>query len=117
MTTGIFHSNIAGVSHRNSNGSDRQAYIRAYCRPGIRVELRPEPDNPHDKNAVGCWIRARAFIFFSADVQIGYLPADVCGEIARHLAKGGKADCDVAEVTGGTRGKSTLGVNIQIRKG
>lgn len=101
---------------RNSNGRERQDYILAYCKEGMRIHLRPEPDNPHDKNAVGCWITARAFIFFTADVQIGYLPAEHAGEIARYFAAGGHVDCVVTSVTGGTRDKPTLGVNIEIRK-
>jgi hypothetical protein len=80
------------------------------------IMLRREPNNPHDSNAVGVWIRARAFIFFTDDVQIGYLPAGhVADEIARHMDQGGRVDAEVSDVTGGGRGIS-LGVNLLLKK-
>lgn len=117
MTTGIFPSKVAGVTAKNSDGQPRQNYIRAFCKPGMTATLIREPNNEYDKNAVGVWIKARSLIFFTADVQIGYLNADIAPEVARHMDKGGKMLCEITEVTGGTRGKSTLGVNILLTKG
>jgi hypothetical protein len=117
MTTGTFHSKVAGVTASNLNGQSRQNYIRAFCKPGMSASLIREPDNPYDTNAVGVWIKARSLIIFTADVQIGYLKADVAPEIARYMDKGGKVSCQITEVTGGNRGKSSLGVNILLTKG
>ena len=117
MTTGIFHSKVVGVTAKNSNGQSRQSYIRRFCKPGMKVTLIREPNNEYDNNAVGVWIKARSFIFFTADVQIGYLNADIAPEIARHMDRGNKMFCEITEVTGGTHDKQTLGVNILLTKG
>lgn len=79
--------------------------------------LKREPKNPYDKNAVAVWILARAFIFFTSEVQIGYLNAEVAEEIARYLDEGGSVFGTITEVTGGVGKKPTLGVNILLRKG
>jgi hypothetical protein len=117
MTTGTFHTKVAGVSARNDNGESRQDCIRSYCRSGMRVELRREPDNPFDKNAVACWIVARPFLIFRHPLQIGYLPAEIAGEISRALAAGREVHGVITDVTGGSGKKRTLGVNLLITKG
>lgn len=109
-----FPSKVAGVSASNSNGRSRQNYIRAFCKPGMPLILKREPDNPYDKNAVAVWIKARAMLFFTAEVQIGYLSAHVAAEIADHLDNGGRARAMITEITGGSKGKPTLGVNILV---
>lgn len=81
------------------------------------VLLKREQNNPHDPNAVGVWIVARALIFFTDEAQIGYLPAGhVADEIAGHIDRGGGVHAEIADITGGERGKPTLGVNLLIRK-
>lgn len=117
MATGTFHSKVAGVTANNSDGRSRQNYIRAFCKPGMAVTLVREPNNAYDKNAVAVWIKIRSLIFFTANVQIGYLKAEVAEEIARYIDKGDHVSCQITEVTGGGRGKSSLGVNILITKG
>ena len=42
--------------------------------PGRRLALVPEPDNPHDPNAVGIWDADRR-------VQAGYVPGEVAPEL------------------------------------
>jgi hypothetical protein len=116
MTTGTFHSKVAGVSELNSDGSNRQKYINAFARSATPLILKREPNNPYDSNAVAVWLKARALLFFTSDVQIGYLSAEVAGEIARYLDKGGTVSATITEVTGGGRGKPTRGVNILIQK-
>lgn len=116
MTSGTFHSKVAGVTAKNPNGRDRQDYIRAFCKSGMPARLIREPANPYDKNAVGVWITARSLIFFTADVQIGYLMADVAEEISRRLDDGETVACEITDVTGGTHGKAALGVNILLTK-
>jgi hypothetical protein len=44
-----FFSGVAGESHRNSDGSDRQAIIPK-CTVGELLVLEHEPDNPADIN-------------------------------------------------------------------
>jgi len=46
-----FFGHVAGESHRNADGSDRQSIIPR-CRVGDLLVLEHEPDNPHDVNAI-----------------------------------------------------------------
>jgi len=82
----------------------------------MQLILKRESDNSYDKNAIAVWVKARAFIFFTDEVQIGYLNTDVAEELARYIDKGGNILGEIIEVTGGTREKPTLGVNILLRK-
>ena len=113
---GSFHTKVAGVTAPNANGISRQAYIAKFCRTGMPATFQREPKNPYDSNAVAVFIKARALIFFSAPVQIGYLSAGLSPEISRHMDKGGHVSAIVSGVTGGTGKKRTLGVNLQITK-
>jgi hypothetical protein len=116
MTTGTLRSKVAGVTASNPDGRSRQKYIRAFCRPGMSIFFRREPENAYDPNAVGVRITARALFIFSSDVQIGYLNEDLAQEMARYIDKGGKLVGSITEVTGGSDGKPTLGVNILLTK-
>ena len=60
---------VAGVSYR------AEALPDPSFDPGRRVALVPEPDNPHDANAVAIWNEART-------LQLGYVPAAVAPELA-----------------------------------
>ncbi|MCC8538060.1 HIRAN domain-containing protein [Xanthomonas axonopodis pv. poinsettiicola] len=71
---GTFNTKVVGVTASNANGISRQVYIGKFCRIGMPVMLKREPKNPYDSNAVAVFITARVLIFFSAPVQIGYLP-------------------------------------------
>jgi hypothetical protein len=59
---------VAGVSHRSDALQD-EAFA-----PGRRVALVPEPDNPHDPDAVAVWDAERR-------VQAGYVPATFAPEL------------------------------------
>jgi hypothetical protein len=54
---------VAGASYR------LDALADAAFAPGSELALVPEPDNPHDPNAVGVWDAGRR-------LQAGYVPAD-----------------------------------------
>jgi hypothetical protein len=54
---------VAGVTFRPGNVDD------ASFDPGRRLALVPEPENPHDPNAVGIWNEKRT-------LQAGYVPRD-----------------------------------------
>ena len=102
-----FYSKVAGTSHRNRDGTSRQAAIRKHCFAGAPLDLIREPDNKHDRNAIA--------IFYD-DKQIGYLSADIANKYAPKLDAGLiSMEVHVDEVTGGYGDKSTLGVNISIK--
>jgi hypothetical protein len=70
---------VVGVQYPNKNKSNRQFEI-AVCKPGEPVELRPEPKNISDENAVA--------VFSQRGVQIGYLTAERCGRIGAVIRQG-----------------------------
>lgn len=95
---------VAGIGQRNPDGSARQT-IAAKARPGDTLTLRREPRNPFDLNAIQVWHRAG---------QVGFLNADLAAELAPDMDAGAEFTAEVEEVTGGTRDKPHLGLNIVI---
>jgi hypothetical protein len=59
---------LAGSSYRGDALQD-DAFA-----PGRRLALVPEPENPHDPNAVGIWDADRR-------VQGGYVPAEIAPDL------------------------------------
>jgi HIRAN domain len=59
---------VAGVSYRLDALEDPS------FDPGRRLALVPEPENEHDRNAVGIWNEART-------LQLGYVPASTAPEL------------------------------------
>ena len=59
---------VAGASYRLDALAD-EAFS-----PGCRLSLVPEPENPHDRNAIGIWDEARR-------MQAGYVPAGLAPEV------------------------------------
>jgi hypothetical protein len=60
------YSKVAGVTHPNADGSDRQYFVSRCC-AGERISLVREPDNPHDRFAVK--------VIRRDGKQLGYLPS------------------------------------------
>jgi len=59
---------VVGAAFPNRKGGGNRRFEILLCRPGEPVELRPEPRNPVDPNAVA--------VFSTRGVQIGYLSAE-----------------------------------------
>ncbi len=72
---GLESVNVAGVSRR------RVALQGDGFRPGKRLVLVPEPDNPHDPDAIGVWNERKT-------VQLGYVPKGRSRTIAKRLRAG-----------------------------
>lgn len=70
---------VVGVDFDNADGSNRRFGI-ALCRPGDGIELRLEPNNPADKNAVAVWS--------SNNMQLGYITAERAPRIGAILREG-----------------------------
>ncbi len=70
---------VVGAAHPNADGSDRRFEI-LLCAPGEPIELRPEPTNRADPNAIG--------VFSSRGIQIGYLTDERAPWIGSKLASG-----------------------------
>lgn len=83
------NSIVAGTGFKNSDGSDRSAFIRKYCGDRSRFELRRDPNNQHDANAVAVFMAVPGFLGFgSRMVQIGHLKATLAAKVAPLLDAG-----------------------------
>ena len=74
MTPGIKHffTKVVGVTHRNDDGTSRQAIIRR-CSQLEQLDLVRQKDNPHDPNAM--------MVCQSSGEQLGYLSEDWHGSL------------------------------------
>jgi hypothetical protein len=70
---------VVGGAYPNADGSNRQFHAMT-CSPGDLIELRPEPTNKFDPQAVA--------VFNDRAGMLGYLPADRCGWIGSKLRDG-----------------------------
>lgn len=94
-----FFTKVVGVTFEG-----RQDVIGGLL-PGAPLELRREPQNPHDPNAVG--------VFFGA-LRIGYLRKEIARRLAPKFAAGERYRAEIGSLTGG--GARSLGVNLLVRK-
>jgi hypothetical protein len=99
-----FFGQVAGESHRNDDGSDRQAIIPR-CRVGELLVLEHEPDNPHDINAIR--------VLRQNGEQIGYLEREFAGQVVSRSAKGLKFHAAIAGI-GRPRRSTPYGVALLI---
>jgi hypothetical protein len=60
-----FFKQVHGIFHKNSDGSRRQTVI-ARCRVGEPIDLKPEPNNAYDSDAI--------MVCRKSGEQLGYLP-------------------------------------------
>ncbi|MCF8042869.1 MAG: HIRAN domain-containing protein [Desulfarculaceae bacterium] len=103
-----FYSKVAGVSHKNPDGTSRQAALRASWedRPLI---LTREPNNPHDSSAIA--------VFTEDMEQLGYIGSDLSDDLASQMDRGVNVSAAISGITGGGKGQKTLGCNILITVG
>lgn len=99
-----FYGRVAGTTQWNDDGTQRQAAI-AELRSCDELQLVPEPDNPHDANAVR--------VLSPTGKQIGYLEARLAGETVRRTHKGITTRAFVSNLSGGRAGQS-LGVVLGL---
>jgi hypothetical protein len=66
---------VAGVAGAGRHHADALAAVS----PGSRLELRRDPDNPHDPNAIAV---------LAGGAQIGWVPREVAAELAGELDAG-----------------------------
>jgi|SRR5271157_1153914 len=102
-----FYAKIHGVTHRNDDGTSRQAALRK-CWPGERLLFIREPGNRFDSNAIR--------ICREDGKQLGYVSADVAARnLAEQMDAGATVTAEISELTGGSGDKPTRGANILIR--
>jgi len=102
---------IRGVSHRDPHtNKPRQKIIRSHVRTGTKIIPVLEPENPYGDHTIGLWVTARRKRY-----HLGYISTDLSERLTRIMRSGIPLTITVIQVTGGTRGKKTRGVNISIR--
>lgn len=105
---------IAGVTFDDPlTGINRQKLIKAYAKPGLRLQAVLEPDNPVSADAVALHFSKR-IVLKKDDIHIGYVPKKHSGYIASLLREGRAVDVVVVKTIGGTKDKPTRGVIIKI---
>lgn len=97
-----FYSKIAGVSHKNADGSSRQE-ILLRCDPPESLHLVLESDNPVDPKAVA--------LHRLNGEQLGYLNSDLAHDMFERTAKGEVWGVVLKDVN---LGHTIIGANIAI---
>ena len=64
VSRGVYFCQVKGITHDNADGSSRRELVKL-CSVGDPVQLIPEPDNPHDRNAIR--------VLLQNGRQIGYI--------------------------------------------
>jgi len=95
-----FHTKIAGVSFEG-----RQDVI-AGLRTGAALELRREPHNPHDPNAIAVHY---------GNLQLGFFNRRMAAHIAPLMDEGARYRARIASLTGGTADRNR-GVNVFVER-
>jgi HIRAN domain len=72
LDAGVDVVKVAGTSYRVDELQD-PGFV-----PGSKVLLRPEPDNPHDPNAIGVWNA-------EGSAQAGFIPRERAEDLGRRL--------------------------------
>jgi single-stranded-DNA-specific exonuclease len=93
-----FPSKVMGVSFEG-----RQDMVAGLV-PGLELELRRQPDNVHDGNAIA--------VHYGA-LQIGFLRKQIAKHLAPLIDGGARYRAHIEHVTGGRDGKN-YGVNIRV---
>ena len=82
-----------------------------HCRPGDRVILKRERDNPHSEDG------SAVNVLSSRGVAIGYIGRDKSGWVSRIIDDGAAISGSIERIVGGTRDKPTRGVIITLLTG
>ncbi len=101
--TKTLNSSILGVTTEDELGTSPQQLIIS-LNTGSRLTLVPADND----GTPAVQVRNRD------QGHLGWLEDGIAAEIRATLDAGGRVECKVADITGGTRGKPSLGVQIQI---
>ncbi len=84
-----FIVDVAGISHRNRDKTDRQGIVRS-CQVGEMLILEHEVGNPHDVHAIT--------VCRGNCSQLGYIPATLAKELIRWRDMGGRYSATTIEI-------------------
>ena len=94
-----FNTKVVGVTFEG-----RQDVV-AGVTDGAPLELRRDPGNAYDPNAIGVWFGA---------LQLGFLKREIALRIAPNIDGGERYTADVTAVTGG--GTRSVGINVYVTR-
>lgn len=83
---------VVGMRHPNADGGNRQ-FEAMLCNPGDPIELRPEPENPHDERAIA--------VYSERGVQLGYVSAERAWLLGRRVQEGAEIVALVQDASAG----------------
>ncbi len=92
----------------------RREIVERYCRAGSPLHIRPEPDNPHDSNAMAVGVIRKGY-FRSMAHQIGYLPREDAREVKQHLDRGWTTDAWVFSIKVSADDWLYVNINVVLR--
>ncbi len=98
QATTQINSKVAGTTFRSFDWSK--------LRESDTLEVRPEPTNAYDKNAL--------MLVHAEAGHIGYVNARLAADLADNVRQGDKLEAYVNELTGGTDDCPNRGINIVI---
>lgn len=101
----VIHSKVYGISHKNKDGSERQTSA-SNCYKGELLDLNIEWNEEYQEKALK--------VFTSKGKQTGFKRHEFAQDLLGYLEDGYLFEVYVSEVTGGSKDKPTLGININI---
>ncbi len=101
------YTKVAGASHQNRDGSERQQIIRS-IKAMEQLVLKPLPRNRYSSHAVG--------VFRQSGEQLGFLGDELAGDVMDGIKDEGVTFlCFASGVTGGdAAGKPLVGLNLIV---
>lgn len=98
---------VRGVTFENEDGSSRQDILEELYTEacdGDAVELRREPDNEYDENAIA--------VYTEDERQLGFLSRELAADLAPEMDDGWEPEAAIANITQSKSG--VYGCNIEI---
>lgn len=101
---------VSGVTFEH-----RQAAIKAHGKKGRTLVLVAEPDNPADPAAVAVYLERPRLLGKNQHYHVGYLNGRLAADVQKAWKNGKTVTATVLQITGGSKEKPTMGVNVLIR--
>lgn len=101
------YTKVVGVTHRNEDGSSRQAIIKKYIDPFTDIFLEHDTENHYSKYAVSVY----TYDDDNNQIQIGFLSEELAQKVYNKVDD---IECYVEGVTGKDDPRKSLGVNIRL---
>ena len=98
----VYETKVVGVSKDNADGTARQEIIKSEVAENDKLQLKPEPDNPFDANAVQ--------VLSKLGNQIGYLNKEMAEKVKPALDN----QTEIHITARWVNGEKMMGVGLRI---